>query len=256
MPVIRFERKLIADERYESAAVFDVDNNGVLDILSGAYWYPARLRPQVQGRPRHALRRYFDEFGIIPMDIDGDGFTDFVSGGWFGQTLRWHRTPRATRRSRGPSTRSPRSAASRSCKPATLTATAGSRSCPTPRAARSASSSSSRDAKGRGTGEFRAYTITDVATGHGLGYGNVAGHGRTDLVYAGGWLEAPADPLTGKWTWHREFDLGSASCPVLVADVYRDGVNDLIVRPVARLRPRLVGAAHRGRQAHLDQAPH
>lgn len=36
---LRFERKLIADERYESAGVFDVNNDGIPDIVSGAYWY-------------------------------------------------------------------------------------------------------------------------------------------------------------------------------------------------------------------------
>jgi len=36
---IRWRKKTIASERYESAGVFDVNGNGVLDILSGAYWY-------------------------------------------------------------------------------------------------------------------------------------------------------------------------------------------------------------------------
>ena len=40
MPPLRFQKILIADERYESAGVFDVNNDGVLDIVSGAYWYP------------------------------------------------------------------------------------------------------------------------------------------------------------------------------------------------------------------------
>lgn len=33
----RSKRVLIADERYEAACVIDVDNDGVLDIVSGAY---------------------------------------------------------------------------------------------------------------------------------------------------------------------------------------------------------------------------
>ena len=35
----KFRKVLVADERYESAGVFDVDGDGVLDIVSGAYWY-------------------------------------------------------------------------------------------------------------------------------------------------------------------------------------------------------------------------
>ncbi len=36
---LKFRKVPIADERYEAAGVFDVDNDGVLDIVSGAYWY-------------------------------------------------------------------------------------------------------------------------------------------------------------------------------------------------------------------------
>jgi len=35
--------------------------------------------------------------------------------------------------------------------------------------------------------------------------------------------------LKGKWKFHADFDLGSASVPILVADVNGDGLNDLLV---------------------------
>ena len=44
-----------------------------------------------------------------------------------------------------------------------------------------------------------------------------------------GWLEAPVDPLKGKWVLHKEFNLGTASVPILVEDVNGDGKRDLIV---------------------------
>ena len=45
-----------------------------------------------------------------------------------------------------------------------------------------------------------------------------------------GWIEAPADPLRGTWTWHDDrFRLGAASVPILVHDVNGDGKADLIV---------------------------
>ncbi|MFA6245173.1 MAG: FG-GAP-like repeat-containing protein, partial [Candidatus Hydrogenedentales bacterium] len=51
-----------------------------------------------------------------------------------------------------------------------------------------------------------------------------------DLVLSWGWLEAPADPYTGKWIEHRDaFNLGTASCPILTYDVNKDGKNDIIV---------------------------
>ncbi len=48
----RFQKILIADERYESCGVFDVNNDGVLDIVSGALLVSRpEVRPQVQDRP-------------------------------------------------------------------------------------------------------------------------------------------------------------------------------------------------------------
>jgi len=94
-----------------------------------------------------------------------------------------------------------------------------------------------RDAQGRGTGRFDVHTIhtfPDGQTqGHGLGCGDIAGHGRHDIVLCKGWLEAPADPWQGTWIWHPDFPQPvwgwAASVPMLVVDVNGDGLNDLIV---------------------------
>jgi hypothetical protein len=84
------------------------------------------------------------------------------------------------------------------------------------------------DKAGKGTGEFKAHKIYEPKQGHGLGFGDVSGKGLGDFVLHNGWLEAPKDTFGGKWTFHPEFDLRSASVPVLVVDVNGDGVNDLI----------------------------
>ena len=93
MPV-KFRRVLIADERYESAGFMDVDNDGIVDIVSGAYWYPGPdfTRKYIVGEVR-AEGEYFDDFSTIPLDVNGDGRMDFVTGGWWGNTLRWRENP-------------------------------------------------------------------------------------------------------------------------------------------------------------------
>ncbi len=230
MPAIRFERRLIADERYESAAVFDVDGDGVLDILSGAYWYPGpSFDRKCKVGPVMASGEYFDEFGIIPMDIDGDGFTDIVTGGWFGCALRWHRNPKGDPGKQWEVHEIAQVGNIEAVQAVDIDGDGQLEVLPNTPGGPQRVFKLVTDAEGRGTGEFRCYTITEENTGHGLGYGDIAGNGRVDLVYAGGWLEAPEDPLTGKWTWHREFNLGSASCPIIVADVNGDGLSDLIV---------------------------
>ncbi len=230
MPPVRFEKRLVADERYESAAVFDVDNDGVLDILSGAYWYPGpRFDHKCKVGPVMPSGEYFDEFGIIPMDIDGDGFTDLVTGGWFGCALRWHQNPKGDPAAEWAVHEIAEVGNIEAVQAVDIDGDGRLEVLPNTPGGPQRVFKLVTDGAGRGRGEFRAYSITADATGHGLGYGDIAGNGRVDLVYASGWLEAPEDPLGGEWTWHREFDLGSASCPVIVADVNGDGLSDLIV---------------------------
>ncbi len=222
MPV-KFRRVRIADQTYESAGVLDVNNDGVLDIVSGAWWYEG---PDF--RKRHFVGdvrpegEYYDDFSTIPLDVNGDGRVDFITGGWWGDTLRWRENPGDP------------------AKPWPEHIIAHTGNVETTRA---------WDVDGDGQaeivpntpgrplvvyrltapGEFTAFTLRKEPQGHGLGFGDVNGDGRGDFVLRNGWLEAPEDPLGGQWVWHPEFDLGSASVPILVADVNGDGLNDLIV---------------------------
>ena len=50
-----------------------------------------------------------------------------------------------------------------------------------------------------------------------------------DLVVSNGWFEAPEQPWKEKWTWHPDFQLERCSVPVIVADVNKDGLADLII---------------------------
>ena len=93
---LKFRKILVADERYESAGVFDVDNDGVPDIVSGAYWYKGPdFKQAFRIGDVQAAGEYFDDFSTLPMDVNGDGYTDFITGGWWGNTLRWRQNPGA-----------------------------------------------------------------------------------------------------------------------------------------------------------------
>ncbi|MDZ7690906.1 MAG: hypothetical protein U5K69_07175 [Balneolaceae bacterium] len=39
IPPVQFQKVQIASESYESVGVFDVNNDGELDIVSGSFWY-------------------------------------------------------------------------------------------------------------------------------------------------------------------------------------------------------------------------
>jgi hypothetical protein len=85
------------------------------------------------------------------------------------------------------------------------------------------------DAQGKGTDKFEPYKIMGKH-GHGLGFGDINGDGRGDLIVHNGWVEAPENPYSDSWTFHQQFELSSrASVPILVIDVNKDGLSDVIV---------------------------
>ncbi len=226
---LKFRKVLIADERYESASVFDVNNDGIPDIVSGAYWYegPEFKRSHFIGEVR-AVGEYYDDFSTLPLDVNGDGYADFITGGWWGNTLRWRQNP-------GPAGGE---------WPEHVIAECGNvetarawdvdgdgqlEVVPNTPGGPLVVYKLATDGAGKGTGEFAAHTVCSRPQGHGLGFGDITGNGRGDFLLAGGWLEAPADPYAGEWEFHADWNFGGASIPILVVDVNRDGLNDVIV---------------------------
>lgn len=235
---IQWKKQWIADEGYESAGVFDVDGDGVADIVSGGFWYqgPDYRRKHGVGEPQRA-GEYYDDFSTIALDVNGDGRMDFITGGWWGNNLRWRENPGEAGKPW----------------PEHIIAETGNIETTrgwdidgdgiieiipnTPNSREVNYYKLITDAQGKGTGAFRKVTVYTFpegqGQGHGLGCGDVAGNGRMDIVLCKGWLEAPADPETGKWIWHADFPEPvwgwAASIPMLVADVNGNGLGDLIV---------------------------
>ncbi len=227
---LKFRKVWIADERFESVGVFDVNNDGVLDIVSGAYWYegPGFTNKHFIGDVTPS-GEYYDDFSDIPLDVTGNGYLDVITGGWWGNTLRWRENP-------GPADT-----------PWTEHIIATTGSIETTRAWDIDGDGQLEiipntpggplvvyklltDAAGKGTGQFAAHTIYDQAQGHGLGCGDIAGNGRMDIILTNGWLEAPVNPFSEAWTFHDDLQLGfGGSIPMLVVDVTGNGLNDIIV---------------------------
>ncbi|MBP8128080.1 MAG: VCBS repeat-containing protein [Candidatus Hydrogenedentes bacterium] len=227
---LRFRKVLIADERYESAGVFDVNNDGIPDIVSGTWWYEGpdfKKKHKIGAVAAHD--EYYDDFSTIPFDVNGDGFTDFVTGGWWGNTLRWRENPGDPEKE-WPEHVIAETGNIETTRAWDLDGDGVPEVIPNTPNGPLVVYKLVVDARRKGTGQFTAHRVFDGPQGHGLGAGDVAGNGRIDLVLNHGWLEAPADPWAGKWIWHPEFKLfPSSSVPILVADVNGDGINDLIV---------------------------
>lgn len=233
MPALRFQKIHISDERYETAAAFDVNNDGILDIVSGAYWYPGpRFDRKCKIGDVVAQGEYFDDFSTIPMDVNGDGYMDFVTGGWFGQALQWRENPKGDPKKPWPLHEIAQCGNVETTKAWDVDGDGQLEIVPNTPGTPQKVYKLVTDKNGRGTGEFKEHVIyapEKGGSGHGLGCGDIAGHGRADIVLCNGWLEAPEKPFEQKWTFHPEFNFGGASIPILVVDVNGDGVNDLIV---------------------------
>src|SRR5690606_1784068 len=85
-----------------------------------------------------------------------------------------------------------------------------------------------RDASGKPTGKFSQVKVAEKQ-GHGLGLGDIYVDGRCEFIVTGVLVEASTDLVNGEWKFHSTWVLQHASAPIIVADVKKDGLNDIIV---------------------------
>lgn len=232
------EARLDPAFRSEGVAVGDVNHDGLLDVLAGEFWYAAPYwRPHELAPPgNYAVTGYSDCFIAAADDVDGDGWIDLLSVGFPGAEARWFRNPQGA-----PGHWTKHVIAPRVCN----------------------ESPAFVDVDGDGKLDLlmgleqdqRMYWLEAgpnptlpwirhaiSAPGepgfnqfyHGLGFDDVNGDGRRDVLTVDGWYEGPSNPASSPWAFHPvSFIAGGLTGPQPAAqiqsyDVDGDGDADVV----------------------------
>ncbi|MCL2527372.1 MAG: VCBS repeat-containing protein [Defluviitaleaceae bacterium] len=211
-----------ASNKCEACSVFDVNNDGILDIVCGEYWYqgPDFIK-------KHKIcdityqHEYVWDFCNYPMDVNKNGYLDIITGSWWGGGLFYRENP-----GNGGEWETKKICDLSNVETIRLYDIDGDGemeifpNCP---------GEPVFFIKLEPGGGHKKYVVSEKNAGHGLGVGDIDGDGKLEIITPGGiYHMPPGGPLAGLWGYSPEFDLGSTSVPILVHDVNKDGVNDLI----------------------------
>jgi len=218
-----FKRILIDKEnKCEACSVADFNSDGKPEIVCGEYMYSGTdfsVKTKICDIVYDG--DYVHDFSDYPLDVNGDGYLDIITGSWWSEGLFWRENPGKN----GGEWKLHKIAAMSNVETIRFFDIDN---CGTVEIFPNCPNEPQCFFK-LVSGEFRRYVIGTENAGHGMGFGDINGNSKTDIILSGGWLEQPDDVYSSDWKFHKDFNIPAASVPMLVYDVNGDGVNDLIV---------------------------
>ena len=231
MSELTFKKVLLDQENMcEACSVFDVNNDGIADIVCGEYWYQG---PDF--KVKHKIcdityeGEYLYDFSDYPMDVNGNGYLDIITGCWWDDGIYWRENP-----GDNGEWKNHKICDSSNVETIRYYDIDGDGqmeifpNCPNEPVFYVKLVT---DENGRGTGRFEKYVLSTENAGHGLGIGDIDGDGKAEIILVHGILHMPeAGPDSGLWDYSAEITMDyPASVPFLVHDVNGDGKMDIIV---------------------------
>lgn len=236
---VRFTKKHLFVNPHENATVADLNRDGHVDIVSGAYWYAGPEFVPRTYRSNHLAKEYHRGNSEHVYDVDADGLPDIIVGGWGADGIFWYKNPgnRAAEQGRPWDMHE-------GWEPRLLTRTRGTMEMfalhdyngdgiPELHSANYRKNEPleiwrfSKDPQGNAV--LVPFVLGAGGGGHGFAWGDVNGDGREDVLTEIGWYERPdGDPFARPWKLHPETALPHPSCPFVVKDLNKDGRLDII----------------------------